>query len=248
MLLFGGTDIVRIPHHPLVASRFELARRAVAILRDRLPVAIPEPRAHAGPPALETYPLLPGRAPRPADAGPALVSDLVGFLVALHGTPPALLAQGGIVPGFWADFLDHAARLSADRVPDAGVLAMIRRDVAVARDTDGALPATPVHYDLHPGNMLVAGDPARLAGVIDFADLSIDDPHWDFRHLGDLGPEFLSAVIDGYEAATGRSLSRARIGRLANCRRGLDHAKRALLDRLGSGATSGCTVPPATPS
>ncbi len=243
MLAGGGASlvlrfadrIVRIPRHPFVAERFRVAAALCAAVRDRLPVAIPDARA-AGPDGMECHAALPGRMPGRGDAGPALAADVAEFLAALHAVPPATACRAGVVPRFWAGFLDLAQReLAPDELDDA-----MRRAFALARTTDEALPPVLVHHDLHPANLLVAGDPARLSGVIDFADVSLDDPHWDFRHLTDLGPGFLAAVLDAYAARTGRRLSAARIGRLRASREGIDRAKRLLLRR--SAGIAGCAA------
>ena len=248
VLLFGGRTVVRIPRHPVVAARFRAGAAAIAALAGRLPVPVPRIRAHAGPPAMECYPLLPGRAPVAAEAGPELARDIARFLASLHATPLEPLAGSPVVPGFWAGFLDDIEAALAAGGVDATTMAAIGRDFALARDPADALPPTLVHHDLHRGNLLVAGDPPRLAGVIDFADVSIEDPHWDFRHLADLGAGFLGLVIADYQARTGRRLSLRRIERLRACRGGLDLAKRLALDLRQSALLDGCTGPPGTPS
>lgn len=227
MLRFG-TRIVRIPRHPFVAERFAVAAAVCDLVRDRLPVAVPRPTA-GRPPAMECHDRLPGRAPRPDEAGPELAADLAAVLAALHATPLDAARAAGVVPDFWAGFLDLAERTLPEGERDAGM----RAAFAAARDPDGALAPVLVHHDLHRANMLVAeeGRPARLAGIIDFADTTIADPHWDFRHLADLGPEFLGATLAGYHAATGRRLSPARILRLAGTRGGIDRAKALMLRR-----------------
>lgn len=240
-MLEFGQRIVRIPHHPFVAERFRVAAAVAALLAGRLPVAVPRPVA-GGPPAMECHVRLPGRRPRPAEAGPSLAADLAASLAALHAVPLADARAAGVVPDFWADFLDLAERELPPRARDTAM----RTAFAIARDDAEALPAVLVHHDLHPANMLVEGAPARLVGIIDFADVTIADPHWDFRHLGDMGTGFLEAVVTAYEAGTGRRLSRARIARLAESRHGIDRAKAALLRRHAR--IGGCAAAPVCPS
>ncbi|WP_374444890.1 phosphotransferase family protein [Stella sp.] len=241
VVLRFGARIVRIPRHPFVAERFRVAAALCDLVRDRLPVPVPRP-LQGGPPVMECHARLPGRMPEPADAGPELAADVAAVLAALHAVPVEAAGAAGVVADVWSGVLDLAERT----LPPAALDRDMRRAFALARDREDALPPVLVHHDLHRANLLVAGRPARLAGIIDFADATIADPHWDFRHLAGLGADFLGAVVAAYGRATGRRLSIARIGRLADSRAGIDRAK-ALLLRCHDGI-DGCDPPAPSPS
>jgi aminoglycoside phosphotransferase (APT) family kinase protein len=71
-----------------------------------------------------------------------------------------------------------------------------------ARDAARFTP-TLVHGDLWYGNLLVNDDGTRLAGVLDWENVAIDDPAQDIATLMHSGEAFTQAVLDACERAGG---------------------------------------------
>ncbi len=205
VLLVAGRIVVRVPRFPLVATLFPREAAGLAALRGLMPVAVPDATLVPGAPALIAYPLLPGRRMRGGDATDRVAGGIAAFLATLHAVPVGAMLRAGIPVRFWTWFhQDGASRLDAADLT-AAERAKARRLIA-GTVGDAQAPAV-VHHDLNPANILVDGDPLRLSAVIDFTDLSIEDPHWDFWHFPDFGETFLAAVVDRYRALTGRTIS-----------------------------------------
>lgn len=64
-------------------------------------------------------------------------------------------------------------------------------------------PRCLVHGDLWWDNLLVDEDGENLLGVIDFGDVSIVDPAYDFVPLAQAGPAFSEACAEAYQRLGG---------------------------------------------
>ena len=144
---------------------------------------------------------------------PELVDDLVDTLAAIH----AVDVQA---PGL-ADFIrpgDYAERqvrrwtglwdLNATR--DLPVPELARR---MAERIPAAWPLAVVHGDYRLGNVIVAGEPPRIAAVLDWEMGAIGDARADVGYLVSTWappPGFPAAtdLVARYEAATGHALER----------------------------------------
>lgn len=181
----GTPWIVRAPRRPDVAAGAAAEAKVLAIVRPRLPVAVPDWRICT--PELIAYPRLPGTPAVTLDTGapvwnridPAAPSD--AFLDSYAGALAAL--QAVPADGLPADSIDEAR-------------ARIDRALRLARDL--LAPAAPTwerwqrfvtgdtwpdhvaltHGDLHPGHMLL-DDTGRLTGLIDWTEARVTDPGVD---------------------------------------------------------------------
>jgi aminoglycoside phosphotransferase (APT) family kinase protein len=184
MFRLGDDLMVRLPRRLASATLIIHEQRWLPMVAARLPLPVPAPirmgRPGCGFPwSWSVTPWLPGvsaLASPPTDAN-AAAADLAAFLRALHQSAPydaprnpwrgVPLAERDVL------FRKHLEKVR-DRVNHAAVLASWQR-----------LSATPpwtgapswIHGDLHPGNLLVRG--GRLAGVLDFGDISSGDPATD---------------------------------------------------------------------
>ncbi len=213
-----GGLVFRIAGNRSAADGHAKETRLLPALQGRVPVAVPDPRWHAGPSAafpfgLIGYPKLPGAPLLPellarADL-PGLAARIAAFLLALHRFPPEEAAALGL-PG--PD--DREAELAAMRAEVLPPLraALTREEYRTVRrwwDTflaDRALrdyqPAL-IHGDLWYENVLVDSAARAVTGVIDFENAAVGDPAQDFATQLHLGEAFAALVLDAYRAAGG---------------------------------------------
>lgn len=178
-----GTWIVQIGRAP----HEEDLRRQIAILPElgsEVSALIPEPEhADVAVPAM-AYRRIPGVAcAERADLG--LWPERLGrFLYDLHAVPPEFVGmrarQAADVRAQVRDELDRAAQ---DTLPllTASERARLAREWDAFLDDDGIWRLAPclVHADLGLEHILV-DDRGDLAGVIDWSDVEVGDPAWDF--------------------------------------------------------------------
>lgn len=210
--LAGDDVIVRFAFNDEGDRQLRCEATALAVIAPRLPVTVPEPTVLA-PSAVGhlavAYPLLPGlsgeqlRPLGPArDAAAAVVADV---LARLHAIDSTLIAAD--LPT-WE--VDHAARLNSvvdlapivvDKAPEA-----ITPPMTTYLDGNVALP-TPAsrrvlcHTDLKGEHFLLDRRTAAIIGVIDWADIALDDPAVDIGSLAIwLGEAFVRSVANAYRA------------------------------------------------
>ncbi len=184
-----------------------------------LPVAIPEPRWHAGPSehfpfGVIGYAKVPGIPLDPSRLTQAnlygVASALAAFLHALHRFPAADALAAG-VPGHDARGVRLEA-LRADALPS--LRCALSRDEyrsverwwgEILSDPAMALKAPVLcHGDLWYENVLVDDACRTVTGIVDFEAANVGDPAQDFATLRHLGNLATGAVIKAYCALGGR--------------------------------------------
>ena len=185
----GLDHAVRLPRRKEGAPLLEHEQRWLPELADALPLPIPAP-TFAGSPAfgfpwhwsvvqwIEGVPLTHAPTLNPK----TLIDQLTSFLSALHTPAPAIapvnLHRGGP--------LEDRAQIVADRLDNIETLIYeVGLEIAPIKSLWAELVETPawgdeptwLHGDLHPMNVLVRG--GRVAGVIDFGDITSGDPATD---------------------------------------------------------------------
>lgn len=184
MFNLGGQFAVRLPRTPSGARMLEKELTYPPRLAPLLPAAIPTAVATGMP--NDNYPFkwtvsrwLPGRNPLPGHAPEPVAVQLAGFVRALHNiVPPALtdgLASYRGVPLAARDLETRAAIARCEGHFDVGRLTRAW-DIALEAPV-GTEPATWIHADLQPGNLLV--DRGGLSGVLDWGGLTVGDPAID---------------------------------------------------------------------
>ncbi len=213
----GRPWVLRVPRRPDVVPRAENEARVLSLVRDRLPVAVPDWWIVT--PELIAYPRLPGTTAVTVDPAtreptwhidpqsPAFRTSFARALAALHGIDPAAAAAAGVrvstpaaVRSAFADDLDRVRR-------ELGIGADQDRRWRAWLDDDTAWPpfTALVHGDLHVGHVLVDAD-SRATGILDWTEAEVSDPAIDFIfHLMGFGAEGLERLIAEYEAAGGRT-------------------------------------------
>ena len=180
-----GTDLTaRLPRRLVAVPLLMKERRWLPVVAHGLPLPVPVPLRSGEPGAGYPWPWaigpwLPGEPAEVAPpADPYVAAEVLGrFVAALHRPAPAD-APPNPLRGVPLSERDDRMREGLDRL---GVAADRPRVLARWRDAL-AVPVWPgpalwLHGDLHPLNVLVAGD--RLSGVIDFGDLTAGDPASD---------------------------------------------------------------------
>lgn len=215
----GTRWVLRAPRRPDVLERAASERRALELVRPRLPVAVPEWRLFSE--RLIAYPRLSGdpAAGVDLDAGgyvwrfdekappPAFLTTLAEALAALHAVEPGKARAAGLpvrtpaeVRAAFATRMERARALLS--VPDV----VWRRWQAWLADDDGLWPehSVVIHGDLHPPHILV-DDAHRVVGLLDWTEAQVGDPATDFALLyATLGPDALDVLLEHYRAAGGR--------------------------------------------
>lgn len=173
-----GSWIFRVPRGEWAAAHLRTERRLLALLRPRLPYAVPDMSIHAGAHGMPyvLYPRLPGR-PSTCEDSAAVAGDVAALLTALHAVEPAdALILGVAAPGK-LDLDVLARRATAEVVPllPWAAVAALHAAFAVLREP---VPAEVlIHADLGEANLLVSS--GRLSGVLDWSDAHVGDPAMD---------------------------------------------------------------------
>jgi aminoglycoside phosphotransferase (APT) family kinase protein len=180
-----GDDLaVRLPRRALAAELVDHEQAWLPLLAPRLPLPVPTP-VRTGTPALgypwrwSVVPYLPGEiAARTPPSDPAAAAIALGaFVRALH-EPAAADAPANPFRGVPLADRDAAVRTRLDLLDgliDAAAAARVWDDALARPPWPG--PPLWLHGDLHPANLLVHD--GKLAGVIDFGDLTSGDPATD---------------------------------------------------------------------
>jgi macrolide phosphotransferase len=213
--------VFRFPRRPEVAELLEVELRLLPVLAAQLPVAVPHPAVVGllddGEHRFVGYPALPGEPLRPelvtSGRGGLVVSQLAGFLAALHRVSVREVAAAGVRLRAMSDWRAHLADVVERGVGalrgavDAAALDALARRCAVVLGDDARWPAevTVVHGDLGVEHVLADQGRCVLTGVIDWTDARVADPAMDFADLETgVGRDALLRVVDAYADASDR--------------------------------------------
>jgi aminoglycoside phosphotransferase (APT) family kinase protein len=234
-----GEWVFRVPRGSWAVSHLRTERRLLALLRPRLPYAVPDMSIHASgdgtPYAL--YPRLPGR-PSACEDAAAVAGDVAALLTALHAVEPAdALILGVAAPGK-LDLDVLAGRATAEVVPllPWAAVAALHAAFAVLREP---VPADVlIHADLGEANLLVSS--GRLSGVLDWSDAHVGDPAmdltWFVQCLGLAGARSaLAAYVPpdsvGVDELWRRAVAHATVQPVHAVLWGLDHGRPSYVAR-----------------
>lgn len=203
-----GDDLsIRLPRRAIAAELVANELRWLPTLAAQLPLPIAEPLRAGEPQPDDGYPFpwsvcrwIVGRVAleTPLDDLAAAATALGRFLAALHRPSPP---DAPVSPFRGIPLAGRHDRLVAN-LSELGDLVDGTRLRAIWDDvsTGPAWPHPPtwVHGDVHPGNLVVAD--GRLAGVVDFGDLTAGDPATDLSVAWMLFP---AALRPAFRAAAG---------------------------------------------
>jgi aminoglycoside phosphotransferase (APT) family kinase protein len=221
--------VFRFPRKAMVIPGFRNEIAYLPALAQVLPLAIPVPTL-VGEPSEDFdwpfygAPFLPGRELADADldddARSGLALPLAEFLRALHGLE--LAADLPLDPVRRADMpfrvertRDRMDRLRRDDLWHAPPL--VEELLAEAENIPPPEPVTVCHGDLHLRHLLV-GDDGEPTAVIDWIDLSRNDPSVDLTLFwSTLPPDSRATFLAAYGEVTGQQMLRARVLALFLC-------------------------------
>jgi aminoglycoside phosphotransferase (APT) family kinase protein len=221
VVFLDQTWVFRFPRNAEVAAHTGTERRLLDALRPISPVAVPAYEHVSASGDFGGYRMIAGQelgetlfASLPAAVQARVLDQIGGFLSALHGLPPGLVAAAGN-----AGQGDAARHVTAYRQRRARLTAVLTPDVLAAADRFyEALPGAtataqtaPTHRDFTEDHILLAPGGDRLAGVIDFTDAALSDPARDFTFLWAYGDDAPARVAYAYgDEPTAPILARSR--------------------------------------
>jgi aminoglycoside phosphotransferase (APT) family kinase protein len=226
--LVDGRWVFRFPRRTMVVSGLELEMRYLPVLAERLPLPVPRPTYLGAPSDVFRWPFfgapfLPGR--EIADAEPdddariRLGRPLGEFLRALHSLE--LDADLPLDPTQRADMTRRVpmTRQRFGQLEQAGLWTAPKAAheiVDAASELGPPEPTAIVHGDLHLRHLLV--DEGRASAVIDWVDLSRNDPGVDLvLYWSILPPEGRGEFRAAYGEPTEAQLLRGRVLSLFLC-------------------------------
>jgi aminoglycoside 2''-phosphotransferase len=130
--------------------------------------------------------------------------QLARFLTQLHSTNLATVDTCGLESIYDRDYfrrvLNDAQQFLFPKLPaeDRSYVERFINEFLVAPDPPG-FRSVLLHGDVAPGHVLYDEHAPSLTGIIDFGDVGIGDPAWDFVFLyEDFGVELLCRVVRAY--------------------------------------------------
>lgn len=213
----GTAWIAKSPRRPDVALRSDAERRALTLLRDHLPIDVPDWRLFTG--DLIAYPRLPGHPAAVIDEDlgdwawrfnrelppDAFLDSLAAGLAALHRIDPALAVDAQLLV-LHPDDIRAATAERVERARDGLVVPdniWRRWHDWIGDSSSWPSRSVVVHGDLHPGHILV-DEHGGVTGILDWSEAHVGDPATDFSLLyASVGLDALSALLGRYGAAGG---------------------------------------------
>ncbi|HEY0605474.1 MAG TPA: aminoglycoside phosphotransferase family protein [Herpetosiphonaceae bacterium] len=216
MFRLGDSLAVRIPRRAVAAPLIVHEQRWLPRLADRLTLPVPAPY-RIGTPALgypwswSVVPWLPGHAadhqPPHSSQAPAFATFLRSLHVAAPADAPANPVRGVPLSDRAAGVEERMRRLSIKTNLITSQLKHIW-DAAVSAPIDA--PATWLHGDLHPRNILVEHE--VITGIIDWGDITAGDRATDLAAIWMLfaAAEAREAALTTYADLSAATLQRAK--------------------------------------
>jgi aminoglycoside phosphotransferase (APT) family kinase protein len=205
------------------ASHLVLDQARLLAALGALSIAVPVPIVVCPDPPLLIYRKMPGH-PLPwtaRKAADSIVVERIGrqlgeILAHLHAPEVLLrLERAGItLPPPLPQSTPDRLRGSMFPLLDSARMEQAERLVAIVEEILAApSPTTFLHGDFHGHNLLISDDGLQVLGLVDFEESAAGDPAYDLRYLPALAPtlDLLSAAMESYAVASGRSLDRRRV-------------------------------------
>lgn len=202
----GGT-IFKFPKRPEAIPRLRKEAKILALLRPRVPLAVPDMRLHETPELFSEHTKIPGdmiETPQydmlSEAQRDAMAQTLAGFYAALHAIPvsEAKAAGAELNPG-WPPASEIMQLVERTLEP---ALHGWARAVLAAYDAIPPSETTFCYYDGHGWNMAFDHEHGVLNGVYDFADAGLGPRAKDFCYSSFISADLTERLIGAYERAT----------------------------------------------
>jgi aminoglycoside 2''-phosphotransferase len=215
----------RFPRSPERIGFLQAELTVLALIAPVSPIPVPAYRFISRAKDFGGYRMIPGAPMRPTlfkslghGVQSSILDGIADFLRLIHALPPATIArEGGQIAHEWSG-ADWRRRWIAERrevVATVAAPALLRR-MDRFYEVFAAAPPSPrevvTHGDLTDDHMLLAPDGSGLAGIIDFGDVCLADPAFDFAFLFAYGEAAARQVARRYDPGRADSslLDRAR--------------------------------------
>lgn len=213
----GRPWVVRAPRHAYVVDAARAEARALALVRRRLPVEVPDWRIHT--PSLIAYPRLGGTPALTVDGdgvnwnvidpdapGEAFLASYARLLAAMQAVPAVEARRAGVCVRTIDEERAFVAASIEAAVRNLDVPEQLRARWLRWIDDDRIWPTHVAlcHGDLHPGHLLLDPDGA-IRGVLDWTEARVGDPGTDLAvAFGCLGRTAFADLVARFERAGGR--------------------------------------------
>jgi len=211
----GGT-IFKFHKRPEAIPRLRKEARILALIRPRVPLAVPDMRLHEAPELCSEHAKIPGEmieTPQYAvlsDAQrDAMATTLAAFYAALHAIPVDVAQAAGAEPNpGWPPAREIMQLVEATLPPGLHAWA---RAVLTAYDAVPSSRTTFCYYDGHGWNMAFDHQRGVLNGVYDFADAGLGPRAKDLCYSSFISTDLTERLVTAYEAATGETVDRRQV-------------------------------------
>jgi aminoglycoside phosphotransferase (APT) family kinase protein len=203
--------IFKFPKRAEAEARLRKEARLLALIRPRVPLAVPDMRLHETPRLFSEHAMIPGSIieTRQYDnlsesQREAMAATLASFYAALHAIPVSEAVAAGADPKPEWPTADTVLPRLAKRLP-ASMQAFARKAFAAYE----ALPPEDEvlgYFDGHGWNMAFDHDRGRLNGLYDFADAGLGPRSREFTYSNLTSGDLTSRTVAAYERQTGSKI------------------------------------------
>lgn len=208
-LLVNDTHVFRFAKLPEASADLLKEAALLPAIAERVELEIPRfelvGRQRSGL-VFVAYPVVGGEAleeqqwPELPAGGATVARQLATFMNALNEVPITLAEKAGLTPHDHRVDAEQQRRALESFLPElpTTVQRYVSRRFAefLATDSYFQRPARLIHADLSPDHLLFDAARERLRGVIDFGDLRLADPDYEYVYvLEDLGADFTARVM-----------------------------------------------------
>lgn len=212
VFVIDGQKAVRFPRRPDYAKKLPVEVAFLNNFGNQLPVTVPQLVLHTdenGPPYV-TYNFIPGVKFKKIVSDTfskeelrRIANQIGGFLDKLHSLPIEKAKKLGIKQveslKTWRDKLEKIRKTVFPHISKA------EQDWSISIFENffkivpkAPIPLTVIHADIMPEHIIVNSKAHTLSGIIDFGDVEIGDPAYDFAFLAKYGKDFLNWTYETY--------------------------------------------------
>jgi aminoglycoside phosphotransferase (APT) family kinase protein len=211
-----GGVMFKFPKRPEAIPRLRKEARILALVRPRVPLAVPDMHLHETPLLFSEHTKIPGdmiETPQYAVLSQAqrdaMAETLAGFYAALHaiGVREAMAAGAKPNPG-WPSASKIMVLVEA-ALP-AGLHGWAKA-VLAAYDAIPSSATTFCYYDGHGWNMAFDHRRGVLNGVYDFADAGLGPRAKDLCYSSFISPDLTERLVDAYERTANAMVDRRQV-------------------------------------